>query len=51
MLQKNIEIKVEKWQRKKVILRWHKDRKEKFMSAPSIHVGSFWLAHLYFTRY
>jgi len=28
VLQKNTEIKAEKWQRKKVILRWHKDRKE-----------------------
>jgi hypothetical protein len=40
---------------------WHKDRKEKFMSAPSIHpsihvgalghAGTLLPAHLYFTRY
>jgi hypothetical protein len=41
-------IKVEKGQRKKVNLKWHKVKKENFINAPSIHVGalvsvgSFW---------
>jgi hypothetical protein len=33
-------IKVEKKQRKKVNLRWHRDRKYNPISAPSIHVGA-----------
>ncbi len=31
-------VKVEKMQRKKVNLRWHRDRKDNPMNAPSIHV-------------
>jgi hypothetical protein len=33
-------IKVDKGQRKKVNLRWHMDRKENTINAPSIHVGA-----------
>ncbi len=38
--QKKPEIRVEKEQRKKFNLGWHRDRKEKPISAPSIHVGA-----------
>jgi hypothetical protein len=34
------EIRVEKGQRKNFNLGWHKDRKEKPIRAPSIHVGA-----------
>ncbi len=37
---KKTEIRAEKGQRKKVNLGWHRDRKEKPISAPSIHVGA-----------
>jgi hypothetical protein len=39
-LQKKTEIRAEKGQTKKVILGWHKDRKESPFSVPSIHVGA-----------
>jgi hypothetical protein len=39
-LQKETEIRAEKRQRKKFNLGWHTDRKEKPISAPSIHVGA-----------
>jgi len=39
-LQKRTEIRAGKGQRKKVILGWHRDRKEKPISASSIHVGA-----------
>jgi hypothetical protein len=34
------EIRAEKGKTKKINLRWHKDRKENPISAPSIHVGA-----------
>jgi hypothetical protein len=37
---KKTEIRAGKGQRKKVILGWHRDRKEKPISASSIHVGA-----------
>jgi hypothetical protein len=49
---KQTEIRAEKGQRKKVNLGWHRDRKEKTISAPSIHVGapvgagSLWPLHM-----
>jgi hypothetical protein len=33
-------IRIEKKQRKKINLRWHKDRKDNPISAPSIHVDA-----------
>jgi hypothetical protein len=37
---KKTEIRAEKGQRKNVNPEWHRDRKEKPLSAPSIHVGA-----------
>jgi hypothetical protein len=37
---KKTEIRVEKGQRKKVNLGWHRDRKQNPITAPSIHVGA-----------
>jgi hypothetical protein len=39
-LQRKTEIRAEKGQRKKVDLRWHRDKKENHISAPSIHIGA-----------
>jgi hypothetical protein len=39
-LLKKTEIRAEKGQIKKVNLGWHRDRKEEYISAPSIHVGA-----------
>jgi hypothetical protein len=39
-LQKKIEIRAEKGQRKNINLGWHMDRKENPISAPSIHIGA-----------
>jgi len=37
-------IRAEKGQRKKVNLRWHRDRKDNLISAPSFHVGALVVA-------
>jgi hypothetical protein len=39
-LQEKTEIRAEKGQRKKINLRWHRDRKESPITTPSIHVGA-----------
>jgi len=39
-LQKKTEIRVEKGQKHKVNLRWHRNRKENPICAPSIHIGA-----------